>query len=138
MLVALVSQCSVLLVFQWYRTSIARYVAEWGIALICLCCALSSTGQVEALLCMKHWYERERDAIGTSSRTRARTHTHRHTRRHTFRNKCHALLMIGTLTVDLVCFNVLKLLSFWCKCIILVQCSCALHAEVSLALLLFL
>ena len=34
---AIVSQNDFVLVFLGYRTSIARYVAKWGIALICLC-----------------------------------------------------------------------------------------------------
>ena len=34
---AIVSQNCFVLVFLGYRTSIARYVAKWGIALICLC-----------------------------------------------------------------------------------------------------
>ena len=34
---AIVSQNFFVLVFLGYRTSIARYVAKWGIALMCLC-----------------------------------------------------------------------------------------------------
>ena len=37
MLSAIISQNFFVLVFLGYRTSIARYVAKWGIALICLC-----------------------------------------------------------------------------------------------------
>ena len=37
MLVAIVSQNSFVLVFMGYRTSLARYVAKWGIAQMCLC-----------------------------------------------------------------------------------------------------
>ena len=37
MLVAIVSQKSFVLVFMRYRTIIARYVAKWGIARMCLC-----------------------------------------------------------------------------------------------------
>ena len=37
MLVAIVSQNSLVLVFMGYRTIIARYVAKWGIAWMCLC-----------------------------------------------------------------------------------------------------
>ena len=38
MLVAIVSQnCFFVLVFMGYRTIIARYVAKWGIARMCLC-----------------------------------------------------------------------------------------------------
>ena len=36
-LVAIVSQNSFVLVFMGYRTLIARYVAKWGIAQMCLC-----------------------------------------------------------------------------------------------------
>ena len=36
-LVAIVSQNSFVLVFMGYRTIIARYVAKWGIAQMCLC-----------------------------------------------------------------------------------------------------
>ena len=36
-LVAIVSQNSVVLVFMGYRTIVVRYVAKWGIAHICLC-----------------------------------------------------------------------------------------------------
>ena len=36
-LVAIVSQNSLVLVFMGYRTIIARYVAKWGIAQMCLC-----------------------------------------------------------------------------------------------------
>ena len=36
-LVAIVSQNDFVLVFMGYRTSIARYAAKWGIALMCLC-----------------------------------------------------------------------------------------------------
>ena len=36
-LVAIVSQNSLVLVFMGYRTIIARYVAKWGIARMCLC-----------------------------------------------------------------------------------------------------
>ena len=36
-LVAIVSQNFFALVFMGYRTNIARYVAKWGIARICLC-----------------------------------------------------------------------------------------------------
>ena len=36
-LVAIVSQSSFVLVFMGYRTIIARYVAKWGIAQMCLC-----------------------------------------------------------------------------------------------------
>ena len=36
-LVAMVSQNSFVLVFMGYRTIIARYVAKWGIARMCLC-----------------------------------------------------------------------------------------------------
>ena len=36
-LVAIVSQNSFVLVFVGYRTIIARYVAKWGIAQMCLC-----------------------------------------------------------------------------------------------------
>ena len=36
-LVAIVSQKSFVLVFTGYRTIIARYVAKWGIARMCLC-----------------------------------------------------------------------------------------------------
>ena len=36
-LVAIVSQNSSVLVFMGYRTIIARYVAKWGIAQMCLC-----------------------------------------------------------------------------------------------------
>ena len=37
MLTAIVSQNSFVLVFVGYRTIIARYVAKWGIAQMCLC-----------------------------------------------------------------------------------------------------
>ena len=37
MLAAIVSQNSFVLVFVGYRTIIARYVAKWGIAQMCLC-----------------------------------------------------------------------------------------------------
>ena len=37
MLVAIVSQNSFVLVLMGYRTFIARIVAKWGIALMCLC-----------------------------------------------------------------------------------------------------
>ena len=37
MLAAIVSQNYFVLVFVWYRTIIARYVAKWGIAQMCLC-----------------------------------------------------------------------------------------------------
>ena len=37
MFVAIVSQNSFVLVLMGYRTSITRYVAEWGIAQMCLC-----------------------------------------------------------------------------------------------------
>ena len=37
MLVAIVSQNYFVLVFVGYRTIIARYVAKWGIAQMCLC-----------------------------------------------------------------------------------------------------
>ena len=37
MLVAIVSQNSLVLVLMGYRTIIARYVAKWGIAQVCLC-----------------------------------------------------------------------------------------------------
>ena len=36
-LVAIVSQNSFVLAFMGYRTIIARYVAKWGIAQMCLC-----------------------------------------------------------------------------------------------------
>ena len=36
-LAAIVSQSSSVLVFMGYRTIIARYVAKWGIAQMCLC-----------------------------------------------------------------------------------------------------
>ena len=36
-LVVIVSQNSLVLVFMGYRTIIARYVAKWGIAQMCLC-----------------------------------------------------------------------------------------------------
>ena len=36
-LVAIVSQNVFVLVFMGYRTIIARYVAKWGIAQMCLC-----------------------------------------------------------------------------------------------------
>ena len=36
-LVAIVSQNFLVLVFMGYRTFIARYVAKWGIAGMCLC-----------------------------------------------------------------------------------------------------
>ena len=45
MLVAIVSQNSFVLVFMGYRTVIARYVAKWGIAQMCLC-KLSTNGGV--------------------------------------------------------------------------------------------
>ena len=37
MLAAIVSRNSFVLVFAGYRTMIARYVAKWGIAQMCLC-----------------------------------------------------------------------------------------------------
>ena len=37
MLAAIVAQNSFVLVFMGYRTIIARYVAKWGIAQMCLC-----------------------------------------------------------------------------------------------------
>ena len=36
-LVAIVSQIVFVLVFMGYRTIIARYVANWGLAQMCLC-----------------------------------------------------------------------------------------------------
>ena len=36
-LVAIVSQNNLVLVFMGYRTMIARYVAKWGVAQMCLC-----------------------------------------------------------------------------------------------------
>ena len=36
-LAAIVSQNSFVLVFMGYRTIIARYVAKWGIAQVCVC-----------------------------------------------------------------------------------------------------
>ena len=37
MLVAIVSQDSFVLVYMGYRTIIARYVAKWGVAEMCMC-----------------------------------------------------------------------------------------------------
>ena len=36
-LAAIVSQSSLVLVFVMYRATIARYIAKWGIAQMCLC-----------------------------------------------------------------------------------------------------
>ena len=49
-LVAIVSQNSFVLVFVGYRIIIARYVAKWGIAQMCLCKLISTKGGYRTIL----------------------------------------------------------------------------------------
>ena len=61
MLVAIVSQNSFVLVFMGYRANIARYVAKWGIAEMCLCETKYQEGASHhfggVLTCLKRYRE---------------------------------------------------------------------------------
>ena len=49
-LAAIVSRNSLVLVFVGYRTIIAQYVAEWGIAQMCLCETKCQGGEYHTIL----------------------------------------------------------------------------------------